>query len=193
MALTESGSLIATQGLPPLTEIVRQGNSWYGKGVVTTASLGAAVPTTAAASTLWNGNSAGGKCLVIEALGCFADVSAGAACEFQMWAEPSIVISATVPSTVEAAAIRGLRLGTTYAGSAKISQTVTVTDNGWIPIGPVVNVGVATSLGAGQFVNVNGLFIIPPGYYLAMHASATNTTIELGYFYIWHEVQLNLP
>ena len=194
LALTEHGNLITQQGLPPLAEIVRQGNSYYGKGVVTSVSLGQVLPTTLAVSTLWNGEAAGGKSYVLEAVGFWSDVSAGAVSWYQLYGMPSIVSSAAAPTTAEVGIIRPLRVGKgAYGGSAKISQAVTVTDNGWLPLGPAVQATTTTALGMGDYVNLNGLFIIPPGYYFCLHVVGTNTTAEMGFFYVWHEVQMNLP
>jgi hypothetical protein len=193
VATTSGGSLITSQGQPELTEMVRQGQSWYGKGVVTSVSLGQVLPTTLAVSTLWNGNAAGGKSYVLDGVGFWSDVSAGAVSWYQLYGMPSIVTSATAPATAEVGIIRGLRLGTTYAGNAKISQAVTVTDNGWLPLGNAVQATTTTALGMGNFTKLNGLFIIPPQYYFCLHVSGTNTTAEMGFFYVWHEVQLSLP
>jgi hypothetical protein len=193
MGLNAKGEVLMAQGSAPLQELVRLGNSWYGKGVVTTAGLGQAVPTTAAASTLWNGEAAGGKSYVIQGVGYLADVSAGAAALLTIWAQPSIVATAAAPATAEAGVIRPLRFGKgTYGGGAIISQTVTVTDNGWLPLTTMNTAALTANKGIGGYIELNGLFIIPPGHHLAMHSSGTNTTMEVGYYYVWHEVQLAL-
>jgi hypothetical protein len=194
LQITKGGELITAEGLPKLTEIVRQGKSFYGKGVVTTATLNQTLPTTAAASTLWNGNGVGGASYVLEGVGIWTDVSGGAANVITPYIEPSIVFSATVPTTVEAGVIRNLRLGAgTYSGSAKISQTVTVTDNGWLALTTYNTAALTANLGIGMYIPLNGLFVIPPGYYVAMHSVGTAATAEVGYYYVWHEVQLDLP
>lgn len=191
--LTGGGEQIVSEGLPPLTEIVRQGNSWYGLVTTHTHTLNQALPTIAAAATLWNGNATGGKSLVIEAVGYKQDVSGAAANISQMFAMPSIAAVATVPATAEAGSIRGLRLGTTYGGNAKLSITVTVTDNGWIPLSGTLNTAALTAtIGLGEYIPVNGLFIIPPGFYLALHCSGTAATAAFQSFFVWHEVQLEL-
>ena len=193
IALTEQGAVIAQPATPRLTESVRLGSSWYGRGVVTTKTLNQVVPTTTAASTLWNGNAVGGKSLVVEGIGYFTDVSGGAANLLTIYAAPSIVASATVPTTAEAATFRNLRFGVgAYGGGAKISQTVTVTDTGWLPLVTIDTAALTTNKAIGGFIPLNGLFIIAPQFYLALAATGTAATMELGYYYVFHEVQLNL-
>ena len=193
LATTKGGELIVAEGLPKLTEIVRQGKSFYGKGVVTTATLNQTSPTTTAASTLWNGNGIGGPSFVLEGVGYVTDVSGGAANLLTIYIEPSIALATTVPATLEVGIIRPLRLGGTYGGNAKISQTVTVTDNGWLPIHTMDTAALTANKGIGNYIPLNGLFIIPPGYYVALAACGTAATMEVGYYYVWHEVQLDLP
>lgn len=195
IAINEHGSIITSQGLPPMAELVRQGNSWYGKSATTTTCLGQAVPTTTAQALIWNGEASGGKSYVIQSLGFWTDVSAGAASLFQLYAMPSIAAITVNPATTETAVIRPLRIGKgTYGGNAAFSRTVTVTDNGWLPIGQTFNSAALTAtLGLAQMVEVNGLFIIPPGHTLSLAISSTNTTAEAGFIVVWHEVQMNLP
>jgi hypothetical protein len=194
MHSTTGGELITAKGLPDFTELVRQGDSWFGKGVVTSVTLGQVLPTTLAASTLWNGNPVGGKSLVLDGVGFWGDVSAGAASFFQLYIAPSVTPVSSAPATAEAGVIRSLRLGKSYGGRAIISQNADVVDTGWIPLHPSFNTAAITgTVGVGHYVKLDGLFIIPPQYYIGLHASSTNTTSELGFYYIWHELQLNLP
>ena len=193
VALSEHGAAFTQAAMPFLSEAVRLKNTWYGKGVVTTKTLEQVAPTTAAASTLWNGESEGGRSYVVNGVGFWCDTTGAVSNILTIYAEPSIVASATVPDTVETAVIRNCRFGAgTYAGSAKISQTVEVTDNGWVPLLTINTAGLIANKGIGGYIPLDGLFVIAPQYYLALHATGTAATMELGFYYVWQEVQLSL-
>jgi len=191
-ALNRRGEAIVMDGgLPRLTEMVRLGKSYYAKGTVTTKTLSQVAPTTAAASTLWNGNSAGNDCYVLEGIGMWSDVSGAAANLVTPYIQPSIVTTAAAPATAETDIIRNLQIGKGVGDTnATVSQTVTVTDNGWLALGTFELL--AANKGAGLYIPLNGLFIIPPGHHVALHAAGTAATAEFGFYYIWHEVAIDL-
>ena len=192
-ALSEHGALLVQQALPPMTELVRLGKTYYGKGTTTTATLNQTIPTTTAAATLYNGNSAGGASYLVHGVGFWTDVSGGAANLLTIYVEPSIVALATLPATSDTPVIRNCRFGAgVYGGSAGISHTVTVTDNGWLPIFTMDTAALTANKGIGTFIPLNGLFVVAPGYYLAAAACGTAATAEVGYYFVWSEVQLNL-
>lgn len=194
-SINNGGEQLIVNGTPPLTEMVRLGQSYYGKGVVTSISLGNVLPTTLACQTLWNGEAANGKSYVLEGVGFISDVAVSAESFFQIYVAPSILPLAAAPATAEVGIIRPLQAGHgTYSGKAIISQNVGVTDVGWIPIGKPFNIGYAlhTTIGVSGYVPVNGLFIIPPGFYIGAHICGTETSAEALFFFIWHEVQLEL-
>jgi len=185
---------IVVQGLPERAEIVRLGNSWYGKQNSTVVALNQAVPTTVAASAMWNGEQQGGKSYIIDGLGWIPDVSAGAAAMFQLYAQLSLIAVTAALTTADAGVIRGLIAGKVYGGKAVISKTVTVTDNGWIPVGqPCNTAALIANLGYAVWGMVNGLFIVPPGHHINLAITATNATASGKCFYIWHERQIPLP
>ena len=193
MALTEHGALLTQQAMPPLTEIVRLGNSWYGKGTTATATVAQTLPTVAGDATLFNGEAAGGKSYVVEGVGFWAAASEGAAQILTIFAEPSIVALAALPATTDTPVIRNLQFrGQTYGGHAGISATVTVTDNGWLPIFTMNTAALTANKGMGAYIPLNGMFVIAPGFYLALCSSGVGTTMTIGYYFVWHEVQLNL-
>lgn len=184
--------LVVAEGLPPGIELIRQGDSWYGKQTTSVVNLvTTAIPTTVAMAVLWNGETAGtGKSYIVTAAGCVQDVSEGAASYFQLFGELSIV-TATQPATDDTAIIRGLIAGKTYGGKAKISRTVTVTDNGWWPIGhPTTATALSTTIAFAQGGRLDEPVIIPPGHFMALAVTAVNATGSGKCFFKWHEVTL---
>ncbi len=193
LAGTPGAGIYVTPDAAPLAEIVRQGEVWYAKGTVTTATLNQVAPTTGAASSLWNGEAAGGKSLILLAVGLWSDVSGGAANIITPYILPSIVQSAAAPATAEADIIRGFRLGDTYTGLATVSQTVTVTDNGWLALGTWDTAALTANKGMGYFIPLPVPFIIPPLYYVGLHAVGTAATAEFGFYYVFQERQIDIP
>ena len=191
METNARGELVVAEGFPVGTEHVRLGEAFYaiqGTGVV---ALDDAVPTTTAGTTIWNGNGVGGKSLIVIGAGAICTTSAAAATSWKLFIEPSIVSSAAVLTTADTGSCRSYLSGQTYAGGALLSKTVTVTDNGWMPVGAATGAEIITGT-IGQVVG--GMlpipFIVKPGYYLATATVAVNATMAGKGFFIFYEVQL---
>jgi len=185
------GELVATLGLPEGVEQVRLGEAFYaiqGTGVV---ALDDALPTTVAGTTIWNGNGANGKSLIVTHAGAICTTSAGAATSWKFFIEPSIVTSAAVLTTADTGVCRSFLTGLTYPGGALLSKTVTVTDNGWINVGDATGAEIVTGT-IGQTVGgkLPVPFIVRPGYYLATATVAVNATMAGKGWFIFYEVQL---
>jgi hypothetical protein len=171
------GQLLVSDGFPYLFENVRLGEVWTAIQGTTTVFLAVALPTTVAQATLFNNNSVGGKCLVL--LGCTTttSVSEGAAAHAQLFVEPSLIALTSLPATADTGTCRGYVTGSTYGGGGLVSKTVTVTDNGWIPVGGLAIPGaLATTIGvvAGGMLSIP--LIIKPGYYAAAATTSVNAT-----------------
>jgi hypothetical protein len=191
--INSRGDLCIAQGLPPNVELSRLGGSYFGKQATSVVCLTTtALPTTVAAATLFNGESNGGKSYIVTAVGMLTDTSAGAAAYFQCFAETSILPLTTAPATTDVGNIRALAGGKVYGGKANIAKTVTVTDNGWIPVGPVVETALTATIGRSCGGLLYEPFIVPPGYLIAVAVNATNATAAGKCFFYWHEVQLDL-
>ena len=191
MELSPRAEAVIQQSFPAGTESVRLGEAFYtiqGTGVV---ALNAAVPTTTAATTLWNGNAAGGKSLIVVAVGATCTTSAAAAAQWQLFVEPSIVTAAAVLTTADTGHTRSLLTGLTYGGGALVSKTVTVTDNGWLPVGKTTLEGALTgTIGYTVGGPLVVPFIIRPQYYLAVAHTAVNATLAAKTYFVFYEVQL---
>jgi hypothetical protein len=193
LAVNNRGEMPVAQGLPPSAELVRLGGSFYGKqGTSVVALTTTLVPTTVAAATLFNGEPTGGKSYIVTAAGMITDVSAGAASSFTCYATTSILPLTTAPATTDVGPIRGLLAGKVYGGKANIAKTVTVTDNGWIPVGPTIETALTATIGRSPGGALAEPIIIPPGFLLALAVNAVNTTVSGKCYFIWHEVQLDL-
>src|SRR5947209_652453 len=108
---TPGGELVVVQGLPPEAELARQGVGWAVMG--TAVAPVAAVPTTAAHLSLYNGDSA--KSLIIAAVGGFCAGSMAVAGQVSMLARNDVPSFNANPAG--ALTITGLS-GKMYGGKA---------------------------------------------------------------------------
>src|SRR6266851_5898046 len=130
------GSLLIAQHLPIHAERVRRGNSWWVLGAA--AAPVAALPTTVAQNSLWNGEAAGGKILVIDSLILLVATSQTVAGGF------GAVLMLNLPTvtapTLAAITFRSLSGKTNYGGKAILAAGLTgLTNSGWMPWGSSFN------------------------------------------------------
>ena len=179
------GDLIIAHGMPGVSELVRMRKSYMAIAASAVAPV-TALPTTSAQLTLWNGENDGGLIYVIDSVGVFTTVSAGAATAIGLFA---CMHTGKKAAAVADLTIRGLA-GQAYRGTATADVGATVVNDVWIPIG-TANVGPASQIGQTLDVPVNGLYIVPPGHMFSLAAVAnTTTTITTRCLIRWHEVQL---
>ena len=182
----EKAEQLVAQGLPPYTELVRQGTGW---GTMSTSAVAGLVvrPSTTAAFEIFNGYPSGGKSLVIDRIFYFNLVSTNVIEGFSGWA---CVTAPKAAVTSGSFTVRG-NSGQAYGGPVICAASTTIVDSGWFPwteayqkgAGGVVPFG-ATS------VKVEGRLIVPPQCSLALHvvSSLTGQTFTQGAQ--WYEVQL---
>lgn len=131
----------------------------------------AALPTTAAHFCVWNGEKSGGKTYTITSLGITTTTSAGAAIVLGLLASVlpyGAVLGQSVAAGTAATGPKALDgLGNTSLAVA--ASAVTIVNTGfWHPVGaPIVCAGTAT-IGTGLWVNVRGLYYLPPGALLSL-------------------------
>lgn len=189
--LNNRGDQIVAQGLPENTEIVRLGGSWQ---VMTSTAIAAltAVPTTTGGLNLWNGESGGGKSYVIDSVG-MVDVVVDATQSNQSALFGCLIRPPVAAPTDAALTIRSLSGLNAYSGRARTTVNAAVTNDGWFPIGTSAPVAAAAAGSAWKSSDfpIKGLYIIPPGGMLALHAAkAAATASQVQFFIRWHEVQL---
>ena len=183
--------LVMAQGLPARAELTRTSVS-YGKLTDAVAAIATAIPTVAAAHTLWNGEPAGGKSYVLESVTWLSVTSAAAISGFGMVGCLNVLPLTAVPATSDTLTKVTSMNGRLYSGKAKSSHGVTVIDDGWWPL-PAMNSAVTGGTVTGGLVlhaQLDGSVIIPPGCVFCTSVCAVNTTAAGNLFYRWSEVQL---
>lgn len=190
--LNPRGEQITAAGLPPLTELVRMGNSWQ----VQTATPAAALttePTTTAALSIWNGNASGnpGIILVIDSVAAIERVvDVTQQNQLALFAMNSVVPVAAPTAT--ALTIRSLS-GKAYGGKVRPVAGLTVTNDGWFPIGNTTPNAAAVAGGAWRVTDVDlkGMHIIQPGGLFSLHAAKIAATAsQINFVIRWHEVSI---
>jgi hypothetical protein len=183
------GAALVSQDLPERAELARLG----GTVIMRTDAVACvtAVPTTTAAHTLWNGESAGGKSYVIDRITWICTTSAGAASAFSFVAVVNKASTASVPATADTQAQTVYTTGKGYAGKAKTSHTVTVVDDVWFALGQTTTPSALTgTVGVGLDAPVNGAIVLAPGYVMGVSVMAVNTTAKGTCHFWFHEVQI---
>ena len=157
----DTQDLFVAQGLPPYTEMARQGDGW---SVILITALAALVvrPSTVAMLTLWNGESAGGKSYIIDRI--FSHNLVGTANGvYGLWytIHPAGMTKPTADIAASGTNIVG-NTGKKYNGLAVVDSGATVLDNGWYPIGKSEHTVTVTTPGGQLEALVEGRFIVPP-------------------------------
>lgn len=178
---------IAIAGGGGRVDITRMRKGW--QAVNTSASPAtpvAALPTTTAQLTLWNGEQDPGRFYVIDALGAVCATTAPAATSL------SLVVCMNVGrQTAPTGALtqRGTA-GQPYSGYALVAVGATIVNDGWFPVGSSV-VSAANEVGATVQYLANGAFIVPPGYQISMAVLSNEATdARVRQWIRWHEVLL---
>lgn len=182
--VNDYGDLLVAQGLPPYTEITREGGGYQ---AMSTAAVAALVvrPTTVAIATLWNGEPGGGRSLIIDAA-FIHNLVAVANSSFGIWlcVHPEGMAAPTNDITV-----RNSLSGKPAGSGARVffDNGATVLDDGWFPWGNSDHTVTVTVPGGQLTAEVNGRIIIPPtaGLSLSVVASTTAVTVTSGFR--WYE------
>lgn len=184
------GDLFVAQGMPERTEIVRQSRSWQAQATAATASV-AALPTTAAQVSIWNGEEDDGLSYVIDLL-VFSVIAAGAAAQAAglMWMLNKAKIT-TAPSS--GLTPRSLNSVNGYGGKAIVAVgTSSLVNDGWCAAGTSWEQASATSQAPGpqRIWEPKGLIVIRPGRQLNLQMMAQATTVTGLCGVLWHETRL---
>jgi hypothetical protein len=165
-------------------------NRTFVAGTATAVAPVAAIPTTAAHFSLFNGEAAGGKSYIITALGMTTTTTAGATMILQMLAHMSVGNVTGISGTLA----NGPKPtdGNPVPSLGQVKSAVTIILSGvWHPVGPSFNTAALTAtIGAGLWVPVRGLYTVPPGqiFSLATLGSTTGGACQL--YINYEEAQL---
>lgn len=192
----DGGELITVLGMPELTEIVRQGNSWQAL-FTTGVAAGTAIPTTTSLLSLNNFESGGAKSYVIDSFGTYEGVVDATQTDVTMIMamlnkKGSAQASAgTAFSTIQSFSGKGA-----YGGAAILRSAATVVNDGWYPhqtLGSMAPVAAGANFKVNE-VFVRGLYIVPPGgsFSFAAVKAAAAAALQQFAFIRWHEAQLSL-
>lgn len=180
-AANNRGDLSFAPGLPPLTELVRLGESWQVKTATAFAAL-VTEPTVVAGLSLHNNESADGPSYLIESIALWERV-ADATQQNQLAAFAMLTPrGGTMPSAgtllASATSIKSLSGRNGYSGSAIVRAGATVVDDGWFPHGPSAPGAAAVAGGAWRVTDVplKGLYFVPPGAAFSLHAAKIAAT-----------------
>jgi len=192
----DGAELITVLGMPELTEIVRQGNSW--QAIFTTGvAAGTAIPTTTSLLSINNNEAGGGKSYVIESFGTYEGVVDATQTDVTMiMAMINKKGSAQSSAGTTFTTIQSLSGKGTYGGAAILRSAATVVNDTWFPH---QTLGSMAAAAAGANFKVNevfprGLYVVPPGGCFSTFAvkAAAAAALQQFAFIRWHEVQLTL-
>jgi hypothetical protein len=189
LQLTERGELLIAEGLPRLVDLVRQGSSWV-KLTDEVACVNAALPTTTAPHTIWNGEPAGGKTYIIDRLNWTCTTSAGAAGHFSMCCMLNAATAATQVATADTATAVTVLDGKAYSGNLKTSHTCTVVNDGWFTVGGVFETALTATVGCQLDVLLPTPVLLRPGGRFSVGVVAVNATAKGILSVFGHEIQL---
>lgn len=161
--------------------------------VATAVAPVAALPTTAAQASLWNGNPLGsGKILIPLNVGTITVVTAAAAINLGLAAHVTTGLVTTVPAGTVASTIKPLTGVDNYGGSASFKSAVTIVNDGiWHPVAPTIVCANTATLMLTTEADVGGRYVIMPGQQFSL-ASLCNAagTATCDPWIIWAEATL---
>lgn len=186
----EMGEQLVAQGLPPYTEMSRQGNGWTVQTTTLLTPL-AVYPTTLAALEIFN-NTTGAASQTLVVADLFGSFILGTAVA-QAWGMFGMVTTQKAVPTLTAltiASMSGKQSYVTTAASPIVTGVgTTVIANGWRPYGPPMGTGLTAATPGGSGAGaVDGKLIVPPGCSLCVHivaAVATASSFQCGASVYW--------
>ena len=180
---TDGGALLTQHDLPKYVELVRRGHVW---SVMNTAALAALVvrPSTVANFTLFNNNPSGsGICFIMLRAFAFNLVSTAAQARSGLWVCLHVPGLVTPTNDITARASHSGKV-TANTANAIGDTAMTVTDDGWFPVGQWSDVEPTGILpGAIMVADLEGLWIVPPqcGISTQVVSSVVGNTFTSGF------------
>jgi len=190
IAVTERGDMAVANSMPLLADLARLGSTFQIVGAAVDSI--AALPTTTAPHSLWNGEASTGKCYVIDSFGCMEIVIDATQ------ANNTLLVANMTPGTVAAPTDAGLTKCSTSGRTTNQTAARTVAGatvlSQWFPHGQLTHIAGAVA-GSKWRINeafVNGIYVVRPGGLFSWGAvKLAAVTAQMQYFVRWHEVQLS--
>jgi len=178
------GDLSIAQALPYKAEAARMSESYMVRATSAVSPLATTFPTTSANLSMSNNEANDGKSYIIESLFFEQAAAAPAATPIGF----AVMINPPRPTAVAATLTARGVAGNAYRGKGTFAVATTVVDGGWFPVG---NSLISTYDGTQYSVNVNGLFIVPPGAKFSVVFLTNTVTGITGFVGVkWQEIIL---
>ena len=164
-------------------------NSYIGQSVPLAAVN--AWPTTTSGITLWNGEKAGGKVYIVDALSAFLAQPLAAATMLSLARMMNVgkIVKPTTGTKITPISENG---DPAYAGLAYCYSGVTVVNDGWYGIGTSLAIPFAANTnGLVEIIPPKGKFVIKPGFAFSFHAMTTVVPNSVELAIAWHESTMN--
>jgi hypothetical protein len=196
--VTGQGEQLCATGACYMSEIARQGRSFWINTIAQVASV-IAMPTTACAFAIYNNEPDGGRCYVIDQVWALFTANASILPQACLVACLGQVREA-VPTNAMTATINLKNYNGTNKPDSRSRCILTVTTlptttgfaGSWMPITDTANAGVAALPGFQRVYNIDGRYIVPPGRYFAVHCVSAKTDVQAQYGIAWTEKYLAL-
>lgn len=186
----ETGAMYVNQELPLSAVLAARGGMWRAKQATATASV-TALPTSAAAVSLQNGEADDGLWYVIYAVTSFNAANAAALDAIGLvHCITDVPGTATLTQDIAKTSIKGYRAAQgAYGGKAIIDLAATITDDLWEPIAPGGGSTAINSAAGGTSVFWLPVpIILPPKGIHSLQSTATSTSATTAKGWIWAEV-----
>lgn len=193
----EAGELLVAAGDSDYAEITRAGLSFTYRNTTAVAAL-TSLPTTATNTAFRNTAPDGGKSMIIDAIFSLQIGNTAAALgQFSIiyvlgqTRVASQAVDVLIPRKNNSLGDQTSTICTQSIGGTAL-DAVTGVAIGWMPIGPTVQVGVASLPGMCIYAPVDGRIIVAPGRILGLHMMGSQTTPTWIMGIQWHEKVITL-
>lgn len=195
VAFNPRNELLVALAAPGLSEVTRVGETWQVRSAAGIAALTAA-PTVTAGLSIYNGEVAGGSCLVIESFGSDEEVvDATQTDDTAIFAMMNAIPLASAVPTDGGQIIRSTIGRQPLGAKVRTVAGATVTNDGWFPhatAGQMAPAAAGANFKVNEVVNASGLYIVPPGgqfNVVALKAAAAAAAQQF-YFIRFHRVKI---
>jgi len=197
--LTGQAEQVYAQGSAPYQEITRQGRTyWCNTGSAPVASV-IAIPTTAAGFSIFNNEPDGGKSYIIDQVWMLITAQANASIPQAALVGCLGQVREAAPADLKAATViqKTTNAGTKLDSRARINLAVALPATtgfagNWFPIGTNSNACVTTLPGWQKVVDLQGMYIVAPGRYFALHCVSSVVAVTCNWGITWTEKYLCL-